>query len=413
MFCDLLANISVLLSSTDLETESSVFDLPIKCSDGTIYWSRFLLAASSEFLYKVLQEDSDMCLIMPEVSKKNVACLAQHFASPEMDTEKMDLCHFEMLQLFRMDKWMKDRKDESSKTYKCTIAGCFAEFSRLRHYQRHKANHSKSNPLVCDHCGKVFYHLDNLKLHIQYHKDLKNIKTCEECQCDFYGSRALKAHVDHHHAPKVDCPVCQKSLRKRVLLRHLRSKHGKEIPERASLKNTLKKLIVNQEESVASEKGLPTSSPEKSAVQELIETQLNRVSCQHCTKTFSNRYLAKYHYDRVHLRLKHQRESLCSICDKKITGPPSRLARHMREVHAENRFECPECGHFFPVRASLERHLNTVHHAKKLECPFCHVQVVHISPHLSSSHGLSPRDAKNLANEMMGKCSARTNMPFE
>ena len=34
-----------------------------------------------------------------------------------------------------------------------------------------------------------------------------------------------------------------------------------------------------------------------------------------------------------------EQENLESVCEKQFVGQPSRLARHMREVHAKNRFE--------------------------------------------------------------------------
>ena len=43
-----------------------------------------------------------------------------------------------------------------------------------------------------------------------------------------------------------------------------------------------------------------------------------------------------------------------------------------------SRYECPLCGHFFPVRHSLERHIRNVHHPVKHECPYCGVAVIHL-----------------------------------
>ena len=85
----------------------------------------------------------------------------------------------------------------------------------------------------------------------------------------------------------------------------------------------------------------------------------------------------------------------------------------MREVHAENRHECGECGHFFPVKASLERHMATVHHPLKLECPFCPVSVVHMSAHLMSTHNMTTVEARHVASELSGKFAARTNLPYD
>ena len=188
---------------------------------------------------------------------------------------------------------------------------------------------------------------------------------------------------------------------------------------KTNLRKTLE-LLTNQNESPINKtpKKKTQNQPDTSvldtnAVEDLIENQQKRVRCENCNKTFSNQYIAKYHNEKVHLKLKSKNVLSCSVCEKKFVGPPSRLARHMREVHAENRFECSQCGHFFPVKSSLERHLMTVHHPKKLECPYCPVQVVHISAHLTSAHGIASVEARNLASEISGKFAARTNLPFE
>ena len=63
------------------------------------------------------------------------------------------------------------------------------------------------------------------------------------------------------------------------------------------------------------------------AVEDLIENQQKRIQCEHCDKTFSNQYIAKYHNEKVHLKMKSKNILSCSACEKKFVGPPSRLAR--------------------------------------------------------------------------------------
>ena len=40
------------------------------------------------------------------------------------------------------------------------------------------------------------------------------------------------------------------------------------------------------------------------AVEDLIENQQKRIQCENCDKTFSNQYIAKYHNEKVHLKMK-------------------------------------------------------------------------------------------------------------
>ena len=190
----------------------------------------------------------------------------------------------------------------------------------------------------------------------------------------------------------------------------MRAKHGED----SSGSRKKAGLLTNRRIRRLSASLTPTSKTTKDAIDELIECQNRRIKCTSCDQTFANRYIAKYHHQKVHLKLQKKGTILsCSVCEKKFIGPPSRLARHMREVHAENRFECSQCGHFFPVKSSLERHLMTVHHPQKLECPFCPVKVVHISAHLISTHGMSSTEARHVAADLTGQYAARTNIPYD
>ena len=56
-----------------------------------------------------------------------------------------------------------------------------------------------------------------------------------------------------------------------------------------------------------------------------------------------------------------KRSEVCPLCHRGFRDPRS-LARHTKEVHAENSFECNVCGKFFPVKHSLVRHVQNVHH---------------------------------------------------
>ena len=399
-----LTYISELLGqSVEFDKESNFLDLVIHCQDGQFLWSKFLLAASSKFLCKTLSSvlNEEPVLFLPQFEREYVHnfLLKSVIESPEPRIDDVsDLVIYQMLGFHCSSS--EKVLPKTGKSLVCGEDNCTQVFQRQRDLQRHRSTkHSKEKRFVCDQCGKVFFHLDNLNLHIRYHQDLQQIHQCSFCQEEFHGYRALQTHIEDHHTAPVPCPVCQKMFKKRRLLRHMRAKHGEDGMKRDHQKRTFKKIK-------------PRNVPEKDAIDELIEGQNKRVKCSSCDQTFANRYIAKYHHQKVHLKQQKGTTLSCSVCEKKFVGPPSRLARHMREVHAENRFECSQCGHFFPVRASLERHLATVHHPQKLECPFCPVSVVHMSAHLISTHGMTPIEARHVATELSGKFAARTNIPY-
>ena len=212
----------------------------------------------------------------------------------------------------------------------------------------------------------------------------------------------MQCHMTDYHTSKEQCTLCKKLVKRRFLPRHMKLIHpNMELEPRT--KNASKSK--NQDRGTLNDKS-------SDAVQDLIENQMKRIKCANCDKTFANSYNAKYHNERTHLKIEPTTYLSCSVCEKKFKGPPSRLARHLKEVHAENKFECSECGNFFPVKASLERHLKTVHNPTKISCPYCQVEVVHISAHLITAHGLDSNASRSVASELFGKSAARTNMPF-
>lgn len=174
------------------------------------------MASASNMMKSVLSQNQDseeVTILMPGISKDSVQMVLSNLVNMRQDFQDVDASIVELF-AFDFPKGM----------LKCTFEGCTAEFQRKLHLQRHQASHSKERQFVCDQCGKVFYHEDNLRLHMRYHNDLMTAHTCPHCQYVFYGRRALQSHIDDHHAPLVPCPVCDKSVKKRFLLRHLRSR---------------------------------------------------------------------------------------------------------------------------------------------------------------------------------------------
>ena len=62
---------------------------------------------------------------------------------------------------------------------------------------------------VCEECGKLFYHKQNLDRHVLFHKELKPF-SCIECEQQFTTKKHLAEHREKHELKKYECKKCSK-----------------------------------------------------------------------------------------------------------------------------------------------------------------------------------------------------------
>ena len=119
---EIFQNISDYILSCE-NSEMKFFDLPIICRDGTLYWSQFLLAASSNFIKNLLQDEEEPCLIIPEFDKYRVLTTLENLMQNENDFED----EFEdVVKLFKFEKEGSNKNEvesSSQKTFKCNVIG--------------------------------------------------------------------------------------------------------------------------------------------------------------------------------------------------------------------------------------------------------------------------------------------------
>ena len=348
------------------------------------------------------------------------------------------------------------------KTFKC--GHCQATFSRSLHLVQHEANHKKEKEMACDKCGKVFYHEMSLKDHMRYHQDLENVFECQTCHKKLKGKRALKNHEDQFHNQEA-CQHCGKIMPKKSVREHVKMEHQDLTEVDASKKPyqcdiCLKSFSLSRS-LMLHKRNHDTQRNQKNkdeylkcdqcgklfACQEHLDLHLKRKhseiecndcgklvkdllkhrhnvhtitkstvkktrtsKCSDCDQVFASAYACKYHWQKNHslAPTSEKKKETCSQCGKSYKN----LKRHIRESHSENQFECQICGHFFPVQHSLERHVKNVHHPQKLACPYCEIEVLHLSEHLCSSHGMGPAEAREMTSELRGKTASRTDLQF-
>ena len=104
-------------------SEMKFFDLPIICRDGTLYWSQFLLAASSNLMKNLLQDVEEPCLIIPDLDKNHVLTTLENLMQNgnEFENEYEDV-H----KIFKFEKEGCNKNEVESSlqnTLKCNVLG--------------------------------------------------------------------------------------------------------------------------------------------------------------------------------------------------------------------------------------------------------------------------------------------------
>ncbi len=264
--------------------EHFLLDIDIICRDGSFRWNCFLLAANSKLLAEalLLSAREEYVLMLPDVTTSTVRSMLECTVNVAVKRDTLSVNEQEVMRLLGFDtlvgnyrndsfqpaqetskkpqeniaeelpislqssnnslkeidtkaksQGQSETKQQTDIPYKktkegrfvCLAKDCGMMFQRKLHFERHTASHSKTNLFVCDQCGKIFYHIDNLKQNQKYHEDVTKIFDCPQCDHKCNGQRALKCHIDTHHTSRIPCQFCGKLLKKRLLPRHLRAIH--------------------------------------------------------------------------------------------------------------------------------------------------------------------------------------------
>ncbi|XP_063702128.1 zinc finger protein 600-like [Culicoides brevitarsis] len=116
-----------------------------------------------------------------------------------------------------------------NESYKCTMEGCTDAFTQKRAYYSHFAKkHGIARPCVCDDCGNTFSNHLTLRNHRRLFHD-EGVKVfCPECPNKFLNQGQLDNHiaVKHRGERKHSCEICSRSYgRSTHLKRHYHDSH--------------------------------------------------------------------------------------------------------------------------------------------------------------------------------------------
>ena len=293
-------------------------------------------------LYKHTTAKSFKCT-MCELAFKRACNLSEHMKRHNNGNRTKDFPCPICGKMFR-DKFSTKkcaRIHQSAGNFKCTVAGCDAEFKNGISYQSHmkRIHTARAKIFMCNECDKSFKIKSELKTHKYYkHEEREREFSCSVCPKKFISKVRMDRHLLSHGSEIFRCPFygCKVTSNLQYYINHhYKRKHG-----RVSYKKTLDERLKHERE------------------------KEDRVACKIC-----NRLIKKGNAPttsmKVHLR-RHENQTplVCSFakCSDEIYyiqssgyygfNVPKEYFEHLEEKHAVNmkthkasvNFNCKLCG---------------------------------------------------------------------
>lgn len=210
---------------------STASDIEIICSDGSIQYSKLLIAIKECYFKKIfcsefsnLLQESDL-LIIPDMKIEELFQQLDHFyqlrvvapPSPNSTTEdaSVSVTHFIVND---QDTLCERLEDKSLLCFKCN--NCLKVFTSEKklYYHYYNVHHKKSNH-TCQECCKQFSTQSKLFRHSKVHLTSKNYKCLfPGCRSSFKRNADLIFHHKVNHSDKEDnnniniCCYCEKQF---------------------------------------------------------------------------------------------------------------------------------------------------------------------------------------------------------
>ncbi|XP_037811384.1 zinc finger protein 181-like [Lucilia sericata] len=233
---------------------------------------------------------------------------------------------------------------------------CHERFNRRNYLTRHLIKH-ETNPVerrnhVCDLCGKKFKSGSELSNHKLYHEEKKfkcnlcsksyfkdftlmlHMKThrnqydfiCEVCGKAFTQQKLLNEHLVIHNDIQITCNICNLKLRKRNLLRHLRSIH---VAVEGTIESTFRAKGHRHNELMGKKRVFKPRTKSGKISNHSIEPNARQYNCKLCNIPFERLKFLKEHNVECHTNIN---KVACKICDSHLIHR-NNIRRHYREKH--------------------------------------------------------------------------------
>ena len=270
--------------------------------------------------------------------------------------------HEEVVKIAQIDFDSHRVQTSAWKNLLCPELGCTGQFAHRQGLRAHIKNvHHKSLQATVEqqypinNCDEVLKSTDQLEDHVNSNsfqqKQVQRLKcSYPDCSIEFANRAMLLKHLKIDHVnDQIDCKVCGTSYKDVYYLKkHTARKHSSQefqcdqCEYRTSVMEDLKKHMNSKHD--------PTRYP-----------------CEFCGKDFSTGRGLDVHMIQKHGKEHKGQELICSQCDYKVIGQPSKLEVHIEMKHNSLRFTCVHCELVSVNSQTLDAHMSSNHEAEQIK----------------------------------------------
>ena len=237
-----------------------------------------------------------------------------------------------------------------------------------RKYEAKKYPAFEYKQLYCEVCEMSFKSASGLYTHV-YNKHGPHLEQrCDECGMVFPNPAVLTYHKDSKHTEEAPCPHCGKVLTIKSLQAHLRNQHPED--ELVSCQEC-SKTFTNKVKLKTHMRNMHSEHPDKKCLSKKSKGNL-AAECDevcNCGIIFSNLDEKVRHFKIVHKGYEE-----CPKCNKVVLNLNADSDRHICNPNYKRpkpKQVCPLCGKQFSDYSGLFYHRQTVHEAIEVNCELC------------------------------------------